>query len=317
MKKRVLLFLLIFLLSPAVCQAAYYTVKMTAPTENYALRYEDDDIYVIFGMARKNPDRIFISIYNKTDSLISAKWDKSSIVLDNKAHRVLPASQLITGVSGMNSIASSSIPPNSSFDESLFAEGYIAFINEPVVLRGGIGFGHGWGGYRRWGGWAGYDDLIIKPGWYGSWRTKPFFPAKKADIEKKDPVGSVLSLYIPLLIKETETVKRFSFTVDYLSISESPGLLGISVADQKELGFMKKDLEIEKGVVIIDLSKKSPSKDAGLKENDNIIKINDTEINSLEDFYLLMKNKKAKEKILLTYLRNGKKQTATVTLKKI
>ena len=317
MKRIFMLFLLIFALNTAICNAAYYTVKMSSPEQNYSLRYEDDDVYIIFGMARKNPDSMFISIFNKTSALITANWQKAAIVFNSKALSVIPASQLITGLNNASSVASSTVPPGTSSDERLFAEGHIAFINEPVVLRGGIGWGRGWGGRGGWGGWAGYDDFIVRPGWYGKWRTKSFFPTKKSDIEENDPTGDTFSVYLPLVINEKESVKNFDFKIDSVSTEESPGSIGISVADQKELILMKKDLKIKSGVAITNVVKKSPAKTAGLKVDDNIIKIDTTEINSLEDFYIFMKDKKAKEKISLTYIRNGNIQSATITLKKV
>ena len=316
MKRLFILFLFAFFVNTAFCSAAYYTVKMSSPEQNYSLRYEDDDVYIVFGMARKNPDSMFISIYNKTSALITANWPKASIVFNNKARSVIPASQLITGLNSTSGVASSTIPPGTSSDERIFAEGSIAFINEPVVVRGGIGWGRGWG-HHGWGGWAGYDDFIVRPGWYGKWRTKAFFPTKKSDIEESDPTGEVFSIYLPLVINEKESVKNFDFKVDSVSTEDSPGSIGISVADQKELVLMKKELQIESGIAITNIAKKSPAKNAGLKVDDNIIKIDGTDINSLEDFYVFMKDKKAKEKIVLTYLRDGKKQSATITLKKV
>lgn len=313
---RALIILLSFLLylGTTVCSAAYYTLKMINPAENYSLKYDDENIYASFAMAKKNPDRLFISIYNKTDEVIVVKWPETSLIFSGKAHTVLPATQIATGLNAYSGVKEVSIPPHTTLEESLFAEGSINYIREPVVVRGGLGGYRGWGG---WGGWIGFDDFLVSQGNRGSWKTKPFFPNAKNDEDAAAVRGSSFGLFLPLTVSGKEITQRFEFLIDNVSPKQSPGSLGMMVADRTELDIIKKESSMQSGVLVMALAKKSAAKDAGILTDDNIIQIDGLTIENIEDFVKILNQKKAGENISLTLLRQDKQQTVTVKLKKL
>lgn len=292
-----------------VCSAAYYTFKMVEPIENHSLKYNDENVYISFGLAKKDPDRLFISIHNKTDEAITVKWLDTSLIFSAKAHMVLPGSQIAKGLNAYSGVKDAKIPPNTTLEESLFAEGSIIHTREPVVVSGG--FGH----YRRWGGWVGFDDFL--GGWTDRWKVKPFFPTKKKDVEQFDLVGEILGVYLVLEMNEQQINKRFDFAIEQISTDQSPGSFGAIVADKDELAIKNEKTQIQNGVLIVALAKKSAAKDAGLQVDDNIIKIDGKDIENGEAFATLLNNKKAKDEIKVTYLRKGKENSTVVKLRKI
>ena len=74
--------------------------------------------------------------------------------------------------------------------------------------------------------------------------------------------------------------------------------------------------EITYGVIIVDIEKKSPADQAGLKSNDIIIKVNDVKVADIAHFrYELYKCDK-KDKIKVTIIREGKTKDIEVDLSK-
>lgn len=72
---------------------------------------------------------------------------------------------------------------------------------------------------------------------------------------------------------------------------------------------------IKQGAVVVDVSKDSVADAAGLKKGDVITKLDDYEISDYEylKYYLYRYN--VGDKVKITYIRNGKENTTTVTLK--
>ena len=72
----------------------------------------------------------------------------------------------------------------------------------------------------------------------------------------------------------------------------------------------------EKGAKINSVEKESAAEKAGLKKDDIITKVGDTKIESSEDLYEAIGKHKPEEKVSVTYLRDGKENTANTTLGK-
>lgn len=72
----------------------------------------------------------------------------------------------------------------------------------------------------------------------------------------------------------------------------------------------------EKGAKIVSVQKESPAEKAGFKKDDIITKVNETKISSSSDLYEAIGEFKPEEKVTITYLRDDKENTATVTLEK-
>jgi len=80
------------------------------------------------------------------------------------------------------------------------------------------------------------------------------------------------------------------------------------------LGVMSE--KTEQGAKITDVTKESAAEKAGLKEGDVITKINNTSISDPDDLYKAIGQYKPDDKVTITYLRNGKQETAQAVLAK-
>lgn len=80
------------------------------------------------------------------------------------------------------------------------------------------------------------------------------------------------------------------------------------------LGVMSE--KTEQGAKITDVTKGSAAEKAGLKEGDVITKINNNTISGPDDLYKVVGQFKPNEKVTITYLRDGKQQTAQAVLGK-
>lgn len=69
------------------------------------------------------------------------------------------------------------------------------------------------------------------------------------------------------------------------------------------------------GVYVTDVTEKSGAEDAGLRTGDIITKIDQTTIKDFADLSLSVGSKRPGDQVMVTYLRNGKENTARVTLK--
>lgn len=78
------------------------------------------------------------------------------------------------------------------------------------------------------------------------------------------------------------------------------------------LGVMTK--EGDGGAEITDVTDESPADKAGLKEGDIITKVNDDKIADADDLYKAIGQYKPGEKVTITYKRDGKEATQSVTL---
>ncbi|NCI48628.1 PDZ domain-containing protein [Sediminibacterium roseum] len=72
----------------------------------------------------------------------------------------------------------------------------------------------------------------------------------------------------------------------------------------------------EKGAQVATVQKGSPAEKAGFKKDDVITKVNDIKISNGGDLYDAIGEFKPGEKVTITYLRDGKENTATVALEK-
>lgn len=94
-------------------------------------------------------------------------------------------------------------------------------------------------------------------------------------------------------------------------------VLGVSMTNVEGASYNGINLSdsIKEGAVVVSVSKDSVADAAGLKKGDVIIKLDDYEISDYEylKYYLYRYN--VGDKVKITYIRNGKENTTTVTLK--
>ncbi|MDR2007265.1 MAG: PDZ domain-containing protein [Acidaminococcales bacterium] len=311
MKKALFFLTVIFSLQFSTCSAAYYTFKLVGPAENSDMKYDTENVYFSFALAKKNPDRLLISLYNKTDEIITVDWGKTSLIFGQKAYNALPGSQLNPDSNIYSGLNPASVPPHTLFEESLFAEGSITMVRSAPIVTGGFGFG---GFHRPWGGWLGFDDFYRIPG-YSGWKIRPFFPAKGVDAGG-NLTGYRFAVFLPVTVKDVQTNYRFDFEITKVSEETSPGVLGLSLTDRRERAILGETAAPEKGVEITGLSRRSAAKKAGLLPGDNIIKIDGQAIDNTDEFVFYINRKAAGEVITLTYLRGGTEYAAKAKLGK-
>lgn len=117
-----------------------------------------------------------------------------------------------------------------------------------------------------------------------------------------------------LVRKIVEDIKKFGLVQrGYLGIS----LLDLSQDDQLEQYNQenKTNFKSGKGVLVREVSEKSGAKDAGIKTGDIITAIDNTPITSQAILMGIIGEKRPGDKVMVTYLRNGMENKATVTLK--
>ena len=93
------------------------------------------------------------------------------------------------------------------------------------------------------------------------------------------------------------------------------GFLGVSISDVNSKLAEEKDLKTNTGVYVNGFSENSAAKDAGIKINDVIVKIDGNEIKTLAKLMELVGSKRPGEKVNVTVNRDGQNKEFAVTLK--
>ena len=114
--------------------------------------------------------------------------------------------------------------------------------------------------------------------------------------------------------KVIEDIKKFGLV--------QRGFLGVSSLDlsndQQVAAYnqqMKANLKSGVGVYVTEVSKGSGAEDAGLRTGDIITKVDNATIDGFADLAFATGSKRPGDKVNVTYTRNGRSNTATVTLK--
>lgn len=94
------------------------------------------------------------------------------------------------------------------------------------------------------------------------------------------------------------------FQGDMAPMHSNPAFLGVTTVGS------------EAGVKINGITPNSPADKAGLKEGDVITKVGDTKISSYEDLYKTVGQYKPGDKVTITFLRDGKENSADAILEK-
>lgn len=92
-------------------------------------------------------------------------------------------------------------------------------------------------------------------------------------------------------------------------------LLGVMIRDVTAELAAEKKLKAVKGVYIDGVNDGSAAKDAGIKEGDVLMKINDTEVNSASEVQEAIAQYRPGDKVLVTFVRDNAVKTLNVTLK--
>lgn len=88
--------------------------------------------------------------------------------------------------------------------------------------------------------------------------------------------------------------------------------LGVGLYTVNQIAVAQLSLSVEEGVVLLQVVENGPAYEAGLRENDVIVKINDEEVLTVEEFTRVLYAVKIGESIEMTYWRGNSKSTVTV-----
>ncbi|WP_449388606.1 trypsin-like peptidase domain-containing protein [Chryseobacterium lineare] len=114
--------------------------------------------------------------------------------------------------------------------------------------------------------------------------------------------------------KIVEDIKKFGIVqrgfLGVTSLDLSDDLLVAAYNKQK-----KTNIKAGSGILVTGFGEKSGAEDAGLKTGDIITNIDNTPITDFADLSMSIGSKRPGDKVVVTYLRNGKSATTTVTLK--
>lgn len=92
-------------------------------------------------------------------------------------------------------------------------------------------------------------------------------------------------------------------------------IIGVKIDEVDSEAAKKQDLSEIKGVLVASVTDDGSAKAAGVKENDIIIKFDNTPVNSVSELQEQVGKHRPGDKVTVTYFRNGKETTVPITLK--
>ena len=145
-----------------------------------------------------------------------------------------------------------------------------------------------------------------------------------------DVGGNVIGVISLKIVEDTVEGMGFAIPIEdalkYANLIETGGeitrpYIGISMVDLSDEYYLWQNRisipeGVDAGIAVITVESGSPAEKAGLKKGDIVVKINDEDTGSLAEFRYELYKYEPGEKITLSFYRNSKLQTATVTLGK-
>lgn len=104
--------------------------------------------------------------------------------------------------------------------------------------------------------------------------------------------------------------------VEVLSLSDGGGWLGVEIREVTPDKVKELKLSAERGVLLTEIVPDSPAAKAGLKANDVVTEVNGQRVEGTAQFRRMIREIPAGRAVQLTVWRDGKSQTASVTLGK-
>ena len=97
------------------------------------------------------------------------------------------------------------------------------------------------------------------------------------------------------------------------------GVVSLDLSDDRQVAAynqsQKANIKASSGIMITEITENSGAEDAGLRKGDIIKKIDNSTIETFADLSAAVGSKRPGDKVTVTYIRNGKSYTETVTLK--
>ena len=126
-------------------------------------------------------------------------------------------------------------------------------------------------------------------------------------------IGYGFAIPTAIMNKVVDDIKAYG-TVQRAMIGISGSDVNLYVDAEKEKG-NEVDLGTMEGIYIAEVVEDGAAEDAGLKKGDVITHIDGQKVTQFGELQGIMAQKRPGDKVTVTYLRNKKKQTATLTLK--
>ena len=126
-------------------------------------------------------------------------------------------------------------------------------------------------------------------------------------------IGYGFAIPTAIMNKVVDDIKEYG-TVQRAMIGISGSDVNVYVDAEKEKG-NEVDLGTMEGIYIAEVVEDGAAEDAGLKKGDVITHIDGQKVTQFGELQGIMAQKRPGDKVTITYLRNKKKQTATLTLK--
>lgn len=145
-----------------------------------------------------------------------------------------------------------------------------------------------------------------------------------------DVSGNVIGIISLKIVKDEVEGMGFAIPIEdalkYANAIEDGGeiarpYIGISMLDLSEEYYLWQNRitipdGVDEGIAILEVVSGSPADKAGLKKGDIIVKLGDADVGSLAEFRYELYRHDIGEKVSVTYYRNGKKDSTTITLGK-
>jgi Do/DeqQ family serine protease len=119
--------------------------------------------------------------------------------------------------------------------------------------------------------------------------------------------GYSFAIPVTIVKKVVADIKKFG--------TVQRALLGVNIQDVDAAIAEEMGLDKPEGVKVVNVNKGSAAEDAGIKENDIIVKVNDVPINKVAELQEQISRYSPGEKVVLTVIRDKSLKTFTVTLK--
>ncbi len=127
-------------------------------------------------------------------------------------------------------------------------------------------------------------------------------------------IGYGFAIPTTLMNKVIEDLKKYG-NVQRAMLGINGGDLHNYIDEQKEKGKEVKDFGTNDGIYVSKVSDEGAGSEAGLKEGDVITSIDGKNVKKMSELQEILYNKRPGDKVSLTYLRDKKEITKTVTLK--
>jgi len=121
--------------------------------------------------------------------------------------------------------------------------------------------------------------------------------------------GNSFAIPVTIVKKVVDDLKEFG--------EVQRAIIGVNIGEVDADAAKKQDLSEIRGVLIAKVLEDGSAKAAGLKENDIVVKFNDTPVNSVAELQEQVSKHRPGDNVNITYFRNGKETTVPLVLKNV